>query len=61
MARKQKVPEVWVIKEDGRRVAVKPTYAEAKTLAHQMEKSLPTYINFSFTIEKQQPSHITTA
>lgn len=59
--KKPKTVEVWVIKCDGLRVDTAPTEAEARVKAKALEKSLPTYVNFSFALEQQKPAHCTTA
>jgi len=57
----EKPIDVWVIKCDGLKVWEAPTEAEAKTRIKLLEKSVPSYINFSFDVVRQQNTHITTA
>ena len=44
----------YVITEDGRRIATAPTEAKARSIIREMRKTLPTYINFKFEVEKRQ-------
>jgi len=53
-------PDVWVIKSDGRRVGTAETEAKAKAFVRELEKTLPTYINFDISVERSQSAQPTT-
>ena len=54
-------PEKWFVLLDGKRVGSAETEASAKKLAKDLEKTLPTYINFDFEVSRQTSAHLTTA